>query len=454
MTEENEFEYQRRYVGSKTVEPLENASKLKKAWFRTKRLFQNALYEGRKETLEQWFHIKEIDKTIFFVMCILLAISLVMSYSSTMYLIEERHLDPGGYLWRQFVAVILGIVGYFLTLLVPRSWLKSPVLIILGNVFIIALLIYTALFGRIAGGAQSWISVFGFNIQPGEMAKIWAVFSASLYISHNKQLFYKGIIVNQQKLFGRFTWRPILLVGLWFLQILLISVQPDFGMVVLMLISFYLTWITSRHTKKQFMIQIAGWTGVAAIAYWWVHMNSEQLVETDNYQLARLGSFVDPFRFADGRGFQLVRAYIAMSRGDWFGNGIGNSLTKKEALPAGHTDYILAVIGEEAGFFGMVFILLCLLVLLATILYWAARSRDIYRKAFFTGVSFTLFLQMAVNIGGVLGLLPLTGVTLPLVSYGGSSILMTILLLGAVQSMIIAEKIEEQQLSLRNEVEQ
>ena len=139
-------------------------------------------------------------------------------------------------------------------------------------------------------------------------------------------------------------------------------------------------------------------------------------------------------------GYQLVTAYIAICRGCLFGRGIGHSLTKQEGLPAGHTDYILAVIGEESGLVGLVVVVLLLSALIFLCFRWAAKSQDTFRRAVFTGIGCLLLVQTTLNIGGVSGLVPLTGVTLPFVSYGGTSMVLTMMLVGVLQVRIIEEK--------------
>ena len=154
----------------------------------------------------------------------------------------------------------------------------------------------------------------------------------------------------------------------------------------------------------------------------------------------RLGSFVNPFNDAKKAGFQLIGAYLAFSRGDWFGVGIGQGITKQTDLPAGHTDFILAVVGEELGLIGVIVLLGLIFAMIIRILVWAYRSQDYFRRSVLSGMGILFLLQVLINVGGIAGLIPLTGVTLPFVSYGGSSMMVSVLAIGIVQIFIMAEK--------------
>lgn len=456
MKQENEFDYQRRYVPQEP-QKMDNSDTEKKGKLlgigqAIRNEWHKLLQKQKNDHSNLFDDFKLIDKPIFIIMLVLLTISIVMSYSSTMYLTENGiSPNPFDYMRKQVIAILIGLVGYFMVMLVPKPLFKAPIVIVIGNSIVILLLIYTIVFGRIGGGAQSWINIAGYNLQPGEMSKIAAIFSMSLYISYNKPLFYRKILISREPFFGNITWRPVIIIAMIILQLFLINLQPDLGMVFIILSALFVVHNVS-YLKYDKLIKRLG-VGVFTLVclYTAAFLLGPWLVSTGNYRLERIGAFVNPFAFPNDSGYQLIRAYIAMSRGGLFGTGIGRSLTKMENLPAGHTDYILAVITEEFGFVGAVVLLLLLLALIVSILRWAARSRDIFRKAFFTGVSVMLFVQMVFNIGGVLGVVPLTGVTLPLISYGGSSILMTILLLGIVQALIIDEKHHEQNL-LKEEV--
>ena len=386
-----------------------------------------------------------MDGMILLFTVLLIVISLVMVYSSTMYLTEggASYPTPFAYVTRQAGAVVLGCGLALIAFLLPTKWFNDERFIFGINAAVIVLLLAVKLFGYEGGGAKSWLRVGPLSLQPGEFAKLSLLFLMAYVIRRSEREY----LMTQEpqgwwlKLFSRYGW-VIMMIGVILTFILN---QPDFGMFMILVTTCAAVLILNIADKKWYMRAAGLIGGLYVILQVGARVLSQWLVSRSNYQLQRIGSFPNPFRYAEGAGYQLVHAYLAMSRGGLFGLGIGRSLAKQNALPAGHTDYILAIIGEELGLAGIVAILFLLTGIVVLTLRWASQSTDSFRKAMFTGIAVLLLIQTTVNVGGITGLLPLTGVTLPFVSYGGTSMMVNVCAIGILQVFIIMEKQAQQQ---------
>jgi len=364
-----------------------------------------------------------VDSTLLGVFVGLLTLGLVMVFSSTIAMGEQDLQTNTSHFWRQLIHVGLGIGITFVIATIPVwVWQKLSLPLLLITFVILAVLLFI---GSEINGSQRWIVLFGFRIQPAEIAKLVMIIYAASYLTRRQaeiQKFSKGIVNI-----------GVVLAILGFLLLL----QPDFGSFFVITaavgLMMFLGGIRVLHT----VICLGLASGVMAL-----------LVSMSDYRMQRVLSFRDPWADPFNTGFQLTQALIAIGRGEIFGVGLGASIQKLYYLPHANNDFILAVIGEELGLVGVVLVI----ALFATLLHRAliiARSAELVGKVYASrlaqGVGLLLVFQAIVNIGVNLGVLPTKGLTLPFISYGGSSMLVSCAAIGLLFAVDRQNRVREQQ---------
>lgn len=369
---------------------------------------------------------------------LLIAVGIVMVYSASSDILSVNKIDPTSYLRRQFFWALAGLFFALLAFLSKLSFWQNRRVVMLGIGVTFALLIFLV-FLRIVhpssaiNGAVSWIPLGPINIQPLEIAKITVIIYLAFIFNKRGQNLERGQIFNN--LLG-----PVVLVGLITLLILL---QPDTGgasilalIIMIMIFSagipigFGLSFIVAVSGLLPLLINILKRFPIAVLE--------------KNYRYQRILSFLYPFQREQSGGSQLVNSYLAINNGGWFGRGLGNSIQKKGYLPAPYTDFILAIISEELGVIGVLVVLGLLFFLISRIVLIGMRAHTTFRTLVCYGVATMLFVQASFNIAGVIGMLPITGVTLPFISYGGSSMLSACAAIGLVLNISGTEKAEKQ----------
>ncbi|MCW6679613.1 FtsW/RodA/SpoVE family cell cycle protein [Aerococcaceae bacterium NML130460] len=380
-------------------------------------------------------YLKQLDMPLLVLMFLIIIFGLVMVYSTTIFYADGTvaRSFPIGHLFKQVVAVIIGSVGLFALLLVHVKRYGDYKTLMLVHWTLTLILLVTVGWGTINKGAKSWLALGTFNFQVSEFTKIsiMLLMSNIIYYTYREYRAIKGVWRDNR------VWGPTVSIVV---AMVLIGVQPDLGMLIIITGTMFTMLIVNRFGTKfniALYVVIIGVYGFLQVLAWKL---GDLFSRTGMYQLKRLGSFVDPFKYAEDAGYQLTRAYIAFSRGGWFGVGVGQGLTNRAQLPERHTDFILAIVVEETGFVGACVLLGLLFALIIRLFLWAYKSKNFYHRCVLSGAGILYLVQMLVNVGGALGLLPLTGVTLPFVSYGGSSMIMCLLLMGVAQRIIIAEK--------------
>ncbi|MCW6660210.1 FtsW/RodA/SpoVE family cell cycle protein [Aerococcaceae bacterium NML191292] len=380
-------------------------------------------------------YLKQLDMPLLVLMFLIIIFGLVMVYSTTIFYADGTvaRSFPIGHLFKQVVAVIIGSVGLFALLLVHVKRYGDYKTLMLVHWTLTLILLVTVGWGTINKGAKSWLALGTFNFQVSEFTKIsiMLLMSNIIYYTYREYRAIKGVWRDNR------VWGPTVSIVV---AMVLIGVQPDLGMLIIITGTMFTMLIVNRFGTKfniALYVVIIGVYGFLQVLAWKL---GGLFSRTGMYQLKRLGSFVNPFEYAEDAGYQLTRAYIAFSRGGWFGVGIGQGLTNRAQLPERHTDFILAIVVEETGFVGACVLLGLLFALIIRLFLWAYKSKNFYHRCVLSGAGTLYLVQTLVNVGGALGLLPLTGVTLPFVSYGGSSMIMCLLLMGVAQRIIIAEK--------------
>ena len=361
------------------------------------------------------YNLPIYDYNLIWVSLILLGIGLVMVYSSSVDIAAASKLsnyETYYYLLRQFIFITLGFfIGYICFLIPIYFWQKmAPFLFIMGLVLLILVLVPGI--GREVNGSQRWISLGFTNFQPSEVVKLFTIMYASDYVlrkSKQMRTIMKGFL-------------PML--GVIVFTGFLLLLEPDFGaLAVITLIALGILFLGGLTYKIFFSLII-----FAPISIYF-------LITSSPYRMERIVGFLDPWADPFGKGYQLTHSLIAFGRGEFFGVGLGGSVEKLQYLPEAHTDFILAVLGEEFGFLGVT-IVICLFAYLVLRMFGIAKESIQNKKHFAAlmaqGIGLWFGLQGIINMGVNVGLFPTKGLTLPLLSYGGSSILMNIIALSIV----------------------
>ncbi len=340
------------------------------------------------------------DRTLIWLFIALLMIGFVMVTSASIPVSTRLFDDPFHFAIRDGFYVMAAMLACAFFVQIPsKSWEKYTVWLFVSALF---LLFITLFIGKNVNGATRWIPIGPINFQPAELAKLAVI----CYFSN----FYVRKFDEMRRHKASF-WRPMAILILFSLLLL---AQPDLGStVVIFILTFAMLFIMGAK-KLQFVFLI-----IAGLILFGL------LVLTSPYRVKRMTSFMDPFADAYGDGFQLSNSQMAFGQGEWFGRGLGNSVQKLEYLPEAHTDFVMAVVAEEFGLLGIVVIVLLLVALTARALKISRESlilEEKFRGFFAFGIGVWIFLQGFVNLGVASGLLPTKGLTFPLVSYGGSSL--------------------------------
>ncbi|GHW04688.1 cell division protein FtsW,Cell division protein FtsW,cell division protein FtsW,cell division protein FtsW, Cell cycle protein [Vibrio cholerae] len=342
------------------------------------------------------------DRQLVWIAFGLMLIGLVMVTSASFPISSRLTDQPFHFMFRHSIFLLLAFITSSMVLQVPlERWMKYSSLL-LGISFF--LLIVVLVVGKSVNGASRWIPLGLFNLQPAEVAKL------SLFIFMSGYLVRKHDEVRQT-FFGGFL-KPIMVFGT--LAVLLLG-QPDLGTVIVMLVTLFgMLFIAGAKLSQFLALMVAGVLAVVA------------LIIAEPYRVRRVTSFLDPWEDPFGSGYQLTQSLMAFGRGEWFGQGLGNSIQKLEYLPEAHTDFVFAVLAEELGFIGVVLVLVLLfsLVLKAIFIGKKAFQHDQQFGGYLAfGIGIWFAFQTLVNVGAAAGMVPTKGLTLPLISYGGSSLI-------------------------------
>ena len=339
----------------------------------------------------------------------LTSIGLLFVLSSS-YIWAEYKFDDSLYFFkRQLLFAGIGIVGMILVSKIPYTlYKKYATLLYVGSVILLALVLVPGI-GLVRGGARSWIGIGAFSLQPSEFVKLGLIIFLAKYLSSYPKeaaTFKKGIIPG------------LGVIGIVFLIIML---QPDFGSgMVIVLTGIIMLFVCGVPIRYFMYFAGAGALGIVA------------LVISAPYRLARITSYLDPWSDPLGSGFQIIQSLYAISPGGLFGAGLGNSVQKYFYLPEPQTDFIFAILSEELGFIGASLTILLFMFFFIRCVILITRVPDLFGKYIIVGIMSMLMVQVMINIGVVIGLLPVTGITLPLMSYGGSSLTITLLSIGII----------------------
>ncbi len=354
------------------------------------------------------------DGFIFNITVALVLFSLVMLYSTTAIISQEHFGDPLFYVKRQAVAALIGVLLLWALsrIDIDKLRLVSPYLLVVCIVLLILPLIPGL--GDAAGGAKRWVRLGPIRFQPGEFVKVlFIIFMAGYYSRHEARLkeFISGVV------------KPI---GMAALMGVLLLRQPDFGSTVV-IVSITVVMAAVAGMQIRYLAIAGAVLGAAGVA----------LVLISPYRMSRVVTFLTPWEDASGKGYQLVQSLIAVATGKLTGVGLGESQQKLFFLPAAHTDFLFAVIAEELGFIGCLVVLALFLGILWRGVKAAARvSENTYLFTLTIGLTLLIVLPALLNMGVVTGILPTKGMVLPLLGYGGSSLISSLAIVGLLLAAI------------------
>lgn len=342
------------------------------------------------------------DRSLLFVTMALLSLGLVMVASASISIADSKMSQPLYYFIRQAIFAVTGLfVAWGVVSIRLSFWQRyAPQLLMAGVVLLVLVLIPGI--GREVNGSSRWLPLGPINIQVAEIIKLFAIFYIADYLQrHHGQLqgsFFKVLA-------------PLVLLGF---AALLLLMQPDMGSIVVILSTVLAMLFLGGARLDVFAGLISVMGALFALLVWLAP-----------YRLQRLQSFTDPWADPFGSGFQLTQALIAFGRGDWLGVGLGSSMQKLFYLPEAHTDFLYSILAEELGLVGAMIVIVLFFVFI-----WRAlaigRAAELAGQVFAAqvayGIGIWLGLQACVNMGVNMGALPTKGLTLPLMSYGGSSL--------------------------------
>src|SRR5690625_5118579 len=336
-----------------------------------------------------------------------------MIYSASMVSTVVDGLDSTYYLVRQLQWFVLGLIGFVLTCLFPYKKYQNMILFIVIGSFI--LLFAVIFFGDTVNRATRSISILGFNIQPSEFIKLTLI----IYLS--------SVYSKKQEYIGNFVQGvlpPLIITGL---MILLIALQPDIGTatIILLIVS---TIILSSGILFKHLVML----GVFAFAILAIAI-PRMITET---RIARITGAYDPFQNPESEGYHLIQSYLAIGGGGVTGEGLGQSVQKLGYLWGSHTDFIMSIIAEELGIGGVVLVIGFIFLITLRGLYFAKKCSDSLGTLLAVGISSMIGIQAIINLGAISGILPITGVTLPFISYGGSSLFVVMISMGILNNVV------------------
>lgn len=370
------------------------------------------------------------DRQLVWISLGLMLTGLVMVTSASFPISSRLTDQPFHFMFRHAIFLVLAIMASSVILQVPmKRWLQYSTWLLLIS---IGLLVVVLVAGKSVNGASRWIPLGLFNLQPAEVAKL------SLFIFMSGYLVRKSEEVRSS-FFGGFI-KPIIVFATLASLLLL---QPDLGTVVVMLVTLFgMLFIAGAKLTQFLALMVVGLMSVATLIY------------IEPYRMRRVTSFLDPWEDPFGSGYQLTQSLMAFGRGEWFGQGLGNSIQKLEYLPEAHTDFVFAVLAEELGFVGVVLVLLLIFSLVLKAIYIGRKAFDneqLFGGYLAFGIGIWFAFQTLVNVGAAAGMVPTKGLTLPLISYGGSSLIVmavavSILLRIDHECRLVAADKHEQQL--------
>lgn len=347
---------------------------------------------------------KKVDWLLVISVLALSIFGLIMIYSASYVWSEYKFNTPFKFVRNQGLFLIIGLLlMYFVSKIDYEYYYQYAKHLLIGCIILLVLVLIPGI-GTIRNGSRSWFGIGSFGIQPSEFTKLALIIFSSKYLATHKKL------------------GPVIMLTMFIFGIIML--QPDFGTgTVIVMTIFGILFINGLKISLIVKLGIGGLAGIVG------------LVLVAPYRLRRILSFVNPWRDPLGSGFQIIQSLYAIGPGGIFGLGFGNSIQKHFYLPEPQTDFIFSIISEEFGFLGVLIVATLFITLIYCGVRIALNAPDKFAKNMAFGITFGLAFQTILNLSVVIGLVPVTGVTLPFLSYGGSSLLITMVSMGVLMNI-------------------
>lgn len=351
-------------------------------------------------------NLKKYQISVIIATLILLFIGLFMVRESSLIWANYLYDDENYYFKRQLIYAIIGILVFYISAKIKLSFIEKYIKLFLLISILLLILVLIPVIGITKNGSTSWLGFSLISFQPSEFFKISLILYFSYYL---KKYYYKTEKIK--------TLIPLLFVTL--VGFVLIMLQPDFGTCMVLAISIFIVLYASRLNNKWFVFFIM--LGIGAIVV---------LIMLESYRFKRITSFLDPFEDPLGSGFQIIQSLYALGPGGLVGNL--SSIQKYYYLPEPQTDFIFAIFVEEFGLLGGIFVISLYGIIFYSSYKIIKSSSNLFKSFFSLGLLSLFMIQTIINLGVVIGLFPVTGITLPLISYGGSSLIVVLFSLGLI----------------------
>lgn len=352
---------------------------------------------------------KKFDTTLLITIILTCIYGIIMIYSASSIWAEYKFSDKFHYVVMQSIFFFVGLILMIIVSKIPYTYYLKKSNTILFICLLLLILVLIPGVGTIRNGSRSWFGIGGLGIQPSEFMKLSLIIFTSKYI-HNNPKTMKSITKGAL---------PVLIVTM--ICFGLIMLQPDFGTGTILVMTIIAMLFISG-VNFSFFIKI-GLLGMIGVVF---------LVLAAPYRVNRIISFLNPWSDPLGTGFQAIQSLYAIGPGGLFGLGFGNSIQKHFYLPEPQTDFIFSIISEELGILGIISVALLFLIIILRCIKVSIKAPDTFSKFLSFGIIFQLSFQTLLNLAVVVGLIPVTGVTLPFFSYGGSSLIITLISMGII----------------------
>ncbi len=358
------------------------------------------------------FKNRDFDIPLLGLVLIVAGVGVIAVYNSSSIFSLEHYSDSMRFMKLHLIYLFIGMTAMITLMYLNPLFLRK--LVYPGYLLGLGLLIIVLIpeIGKEVGGGRRWISIEGFSFQPSEFCKYMLV----IYMAH--------FLAKKQDKMDSFwvgIFSPLVTGGAY---VVLILVEPDLGTSFLVAAVLFLMLFVGNARIKHLL-------GIATVSAILLAL----AIVNEGYRMKRITSFLDPWKDPLGSGYQAVQSFMAFGLGGIYGSGLGNSSQKLFFLPQAHTDFIFSIIGEEFGFIGVMTLIALFLAILARCVIISFRVKDTFSKYMVFGFTMLIMLQAALNMGVAVGLFPTTGLTLPLISYGGSSLISTLAAFGIILSI-------------------
>lgn len=376
---------------------------------------------------------KYFDYRIFIVYLLLMTIGVIAVYSASSEILLINGFKATVYGQKQLIYAFFGVIICLACYSINLEYLRRGKLLLWLLVIVAGLLVYVRLFGQAVNGAKGWINLGPINIQPLELAKLVLLLYLARMLAKADGRLVRGHIISQ-------LLPTTIIAGL---LMILVLIEPDFGGTAILFCLVLIMYSVSGIPTGYALLSIIGITALVVGGFSLIVAWNPSFLQ-DVYVYKRFIAFLNPFKTAANEGAQLVNSYYAIHNGGLFGLGLGNSIQKRGYLPEPYTDFILSIITEEVGSLGALVVLGLLFYLMILIMERGVKAQSQYSTLICFGVTAIIFFQTLFNVGAVLGLMPITGVTLPFISYGGSSLWVLSAAIGLVLNVTAEEKIRQE----------